>query len=91
MVWGAMSYHGNEILKYVKGTLNSVGYIDILTNCTIPSAHPLRYGDDGAPCHRAKFVKEQDWHTTLMVFDDWKIRLLSHQTLTQLKISLRHM
>ena len=71
MVWGAMSYRGNGILKHVKGTLNSVGYIDILTNCAIPSAHLLGYGDDffyqddGAPCHRAKIVKEQEFYEFL--------------------------
>lgn len=67
MVWGAMSYRGTGILNSMKGTFNSVGYLDILANCAIPSAHLLGYGDDffyqddGAPCHRAKIVK--DWHT----------------------------
>ena len=62
-----MSFRGTEILKHVKGTLKSVEYLYILTNCAIPSAHLLDYGndfffqDDGAPCYRAKIVK--DWHT----------------------------
>ena len=64
IVWGAMSYRGTGIRKYVKATLKPVGYLDILTNCAIPFAHLLGYGndfffqDDGAPFHRAKIVKD---------------------------------
>ena len=65
MVWGAMSYRGTGLLYHVKGNLNGAGYIKILQECAIPTAHLLGYGDDywyqddGAPCHRARIVK--DW------------------------------
>jgi hypothetical protein len=61
---GCHELPGTGILN---GNLNSHGYIDILNNCAIPSAHRLGYGDefwyqdDGAQCHRAKIVKE--WHS----------------------------
>ena len=63
-VWGAMSYRGTGHLTPLTGNLNANGYIDILENSAIPSAHLLGYGnnffyqDDGAPCHRARIVKE---------------------------------
>jgi hypothetical protein len=46
MVLGAMSYQGPGILKVVHGILNSQGYIDILSNCAIPSPHLLVYRDE---------------------------------------------
>ena len=64
MMWGAMSYRGTGLLTRVTGNLNAVGYIDILGNSAVPSAHFLGYGnnfwlqDDGAPCHRARIVHE---------------------------------
>lgn len=64
-VWGAMSYRGTGLMKRIEGNLNSQGYIDILENYAVPSAHLLGYGDnyfymdDNAPCHRSKVVK--DW------------------------------
>ena len=63
-VWGAMSYRGTGYLTPLTGNLNANGYIDILEKSAIPSAHLLGYGnnyffqDDGAPCHRARIVKE---------------------------------
>jgi hypothetical protein len=66
MMWGAMSYRGVCLLRQVHGTLKSRGYINVLAKNAIPSAHLLGYEDDfwlqddGAPCHRAKKVK--DWH-----------------------------
>ena len=62
-VWGAMSYRGTGFLTALKGNLNASGYIDILENSAIPSAHCLGYGDnfflqdDGAPCHRSRIVE----------------------------------
>lgn len=64
MVWGAMSYRGTRFLSRVDGRLNSQGYIKILEDCAIPSAHLLGYGnnlifqDDGATCHRARIVEQ---------------------------------
>jgi len=64
MMWGCMSYRGTGILKKVTQRLNKLGYIDILADCVIPSAHLLGYGDDywyqddGAPCHRANIVTQ---------------------------------
>jgi transposase len=77
MVWGAMSFQGPGILKVVHGNLNSKGYIDILSNCAIPSPHLLVYGDenwyqdDGVSCHRAKVVKE--WHSqkSIRCLENW--------------------
>ena len=63
-VWGAMSYRRTGFLPPLKGNLNKDGYLDILRNSAIPSAHLLGYGDnfvfqdDGAPCHRANVVKQ---------------------------------
>jgi hypothetical protein len=57
-----MSYRGPDFLHTIHGHLNAHGYIDILSNVAIPSAHYLGYGDsyfsqdDGAPCHRARQV-----------------------------------
>ena len=67
MMWDAMSYRGTRFLTRVTGNLNAVGYIDILGNSAVPSAHLLGYGnnfwfqDDGAPCHRA------------MIGHEWKV------------------
>ena len=63
-VWCAMSYRGTGFLIPLTGNLNKNGYLDILRNSAIPSAHLLGYGDnfifqnDGAPCHRANVVKQ---------------------------------
>jgi len=62
MMWGAMSYRVTGILKKVSGILDAKGYIKILEDAAVPSAHLLGCGDlfwyqnDGAPCHRAKIV-----------------------------------
>jgi hypothetical protein len=64
MMWGAMSYCGTAFLTRVTGNLNAVGYIDILGNSAVLSAHYLGYGgnfllkDNGAPCHGARIVRE---------------------------------
>ena len=63
-VWGAMSNRGTWFLIPLKRNLNKNGYLDILRNSAIPSAHLLGYGDnfifqdDGAPCHRPYVVKQ---------------------------------
>ena len=55
MMWGAMSYRGTGILTKVSGILDAKGYIKILEDAAVPSAHLLGYGDvfwyqdDGAP------------------------------------------
>lgn len=65
MVWGAMCYRGVGYLEDVSGRLDAEGYIDILGNSMVPSAHLHFFGDtyvlqdDNAPCHRAKKVR--DW------------------------------
>ena len=56
--------HGCGVLTEVTGRLNGEGYIDILGDALLPSAHLLGYGDhfflqdDNAPCHRARIVQE---------------------------------
>ena len=61
-VWGAMLYRGTGFLTPLNGNLNKNGYLDILKNSAIPSAHLLGYGDnfifqdDSAPCHRVNVV-----------------------------------
>lgn len=63
MVWGAMTYRGTGMLTKVDGRLNGPGYVNILQNFAVPSAHILGYGDhywlqdDNAPCHRARIVE----------------------------------
>ena len=63
-VWGAMLYRGTGFLTPLKGNLDKDGYLDILRNSAIPSAHLRGYEDyfifldDGAPCHRANVVKQ---------------------------------
>ena len=64
MMWGAMSLHGCGVLTKVTGWLNGEGYIDILGDALLASAHLLGYGDhffqqeDNAFCHRARIVQE---------------------------------
>jgi len=59
-----MSYNGTSFLTNVNGHLNGAGYINVLENSAIPSAHLLGFGDDfwfqddGAPCHRSRLVAE---------------------------------
>ena len=63
-VWGAMLYRGTGFLIPLKGNLDKNGYLDILRNSGIPSAHLLGYGDNfifqdySAPCHRANVVQQ---------------------------------
>lgn len=65
MVWACMSSRGTGLMAFVSANLNSAGYLNILSNFMVPSAHLLGYGnhffyqDDGAPCHRSKIVV--DW------------------------------
>ena len=62
-VCDSMSYRGTVFLTPLKGNLNKDGYLDILSNFAIPSAHLLGYGyyfiflDDGATCHRDNIIK----------------------------------
>jgi len=62
--WGALSYNRTAFLTKVNGNLNGAGYINVLENSAIPSAHLLGFGDnfwfqdDGAPCHRSRRVAE---------------------------------
>ena len=59
-----MSHRVTVFLTPLKGNLNKDGYLDILRNLAIPSAHLLGYGynfifqDDGVSCHRANIVKQ---------------------------------
>ena len=65
-VWGCFSMRGVGALKVLpKGTaMNTKWYIETLENELIPTSHcqfpedPFVFQDDGAPCHRAKAVKE---------------------------------
>ena len=60
MVWGCMMTQGVGHLAMVSGTLNSSGYIDLLENSMIPSAHGLCVSDDfifqqdNARCHTSR-------------------------------------
>ena len=64
MMLGAMTCNGTAFLTKVNGNLNGAGYINILENSAIPTAHLLGFGDtfwfqdDGAPCHRSRLVAE---------------------------------
>ena len=57
---GAFSARETGILHTMHGNLNGQGFLDILCDCLVPSAHLLGYGDnyflqdDGASCHRVK-------------------------------------
>ena len=44
MMWGAMSYNGTAFLTKVNGNLKGAGYINVLENSAIPSAHLLGFG-----------------------------------------------
>ena len=64
-VWVAMLYIETGFLTPLNGNLNKKdGYLDILRNSAISSAHLLGYGDNfifqdhGAPCHRVNVVKQ---------------------------------
>ena len=77
MVWGAMSYRGTGLLYHVKGNLNGAGYIKILQDCAIPTAHLLGYvddywyQDDGAPCHRGWIVKDWQLENDFRCLENW--------------------
>jgi len=64
MMWGAKSFRDTGFLTRVVGNLNGAGYINILSDRDVPSAHYLGYGDkfilqdDGVPCNRARVVNE---------------------------------
>ncbi len=45
MVWGAMSARGAGLLYTIHGRLNGLGYINILSDYCVPSAHLLGYGE----------------------------------------------
>ena len=59
-----MLYLRTEFLIPLKVNLKKNGYLDILRNSVIPSAHLLGHGDnfifqdDSAPCHRATVVQQ---------------------------------
>ncbi len=65
MVWGAMSIPETVLLTIVHRNLNGEGYIHIIGDCLVPSAHLLGYGEnqflweDGTPCHHARIF--MDW------------------------------
>ena len=64
MVWEATSYREIGILFNIDRSLNARGYIWILGDSTVPSAHLLgdwdhfSFQDDGVPCQRANSVQE---------------------------------
>jgi len=64
MIWGKMACSGTAFLTEVNGHLNGAGYINVLENSAVHSAHFLGFGDnfgiqdDGAPCHRSRLVAE---------------------------------
>ena len=76
-VWGAMSYRETAFLTKLNGNLNSLGYIHILENSAIPSAHYLGYGDnfffkdDGTPCHRTHIVKLWKQERNIRELPNW--------------------
>ena len=63
-MWGAMLFKGTGFLTEVVGNINGTGYINILSDSAVPSAHYLGYvsnfvlQDDAAPCHRARVANE---------------------------------
>ena len=76
-VWGAMSYRGTGFLTPLTGNLNARGYIQILEDSMVPSAHLLGYGnhyffmDDGAPCHRAGIVSTWKDENNVRCLQNW--------------------
>ena len=57
--------------------LNGPGYMDILDDSLVSSAHLLGYGDkyflhdDNAPCHRAAIVKEWNTQHDVRTAESW--------------------
>ena len=81
MVWGCFSYHGAECFWVVpKGmTVNAVRYKEILQARLLPSVRNMFPGqgdqyifqDDGAPCHRAKIIKNWLTENNITSMTDW--------------------
>lgn len=64
MVWGIISTKGPGKLYIVEGNMNAAQYKTVLTTRALPQLHEwFPNGDcmfmhDGAPCHRAKVIKQ---------------------------------
>ncbi|KAI5152179.1 hypothetical protein ENBRE01_2630 [Enteropsectra breve] len=62
MVWGAISYNGVGNLVFIEDTLDSIKYIQLLSNNLEASADKMNLGSfifqqDGATCHTSKLTK----------------------------------
>lgn len=63
MVWAGIGYEGKTSLHFVKGSLKSEGYVNILKSKRKEMLELFRsraiwyFQQDGAPCHRPKRVK----------------------------------
>jgi transposase len=63
MVWGSFSYNGVGRIKFLRGTLNSAGYEEIVKKEVLLSARDLFpdqtwiFQQDLAPCHTSKKVR----------------------------------
>ena len=79
MVWGCFSHRGPGRLHIVpKGTtVTAAAYQEILENRMLPSARDMFHDqdyifqDDGAPCHRAKSVKNWLSANDVGTIGDW--------------------
>ncbi|KAI5150377.1 hypothetical protein ENBRE01_1458 [Enteropsectra breve] len=62
MVWGAISYNGVGNLVFIEDTLDSIKYIQLLSNNLEAFADKMNLGSiifqqDGATCHTSKLTK----------------------------------
>jgi len=60
MVWGAMTYTGQLLLRIIEGNLNSEKYCDLLRDDIFPvlksSMESFIFQQDNAPCHTSKYT-----------------------------------
>ena len=60
MIWGAITYTGQLILRKVEGTLNSEKYCDLLIDDIFPilrsSIDSFIFQQDNAPCHKSRYT-----------------------------------
>jgi len=63
MVWGAITYTGQLLLKRIEGSLNSEKYCHLLTNHIFPllkvTMELFIFQQDNAPCHNSQYTKRQ--------------------------------
>lgn len=64
MIWGCITYKGVGEMRIVDGTMDSITYTRILSDCLLTTACKISiendfiFQQDNAPCHKSKFMKE---------------------------------